>query len=591
MNNTIDQFMWGYQSHFASSAERFAEKLFGQLDPKLFSNVSLLGFLQDEIENRHAICVEPEDCGYTQKTFSNTIELAAQLLKVDPGKSLFHSHPIAQKNHNIRLQYNSMRKSIKECIAGNYFSQNLATFVSTPIRRDGYMVFIILQLDQEAIGAYPQLKIKTDGTFTFSTSLIEATASAFLDLMLSELQAEDAGSGLFLSDIQMESSLKGAASAFTNSIALKAKSTYGAHGVFDGCNTISSLRYEGEDGIGRIAIAPKSHPNIKMRIELKTPIRFSEYVKVRKFLQLSDEDLLLITDGHEIFGLGSIVGEYNPNREDLITISITGHHQWEVCHDSKCLMRISYGQPQLAKDAIERTTFCGDLKRIFTDITDHSLKLIWEFVTEAAKQKHGTMVVISSEAEREAKRLGKQAFSITPATINPDLIQGITSIDGAVLMSPECVCHAVGVILDGVASINGDSSRGARYNSAIRYFDSNQDKGCCLIVISEDGMINVIPNLMPLIRKSTLDQKIEELEALQDINKSGFYKNFNRTITWLEDHEFYLSEEQCDFTNKLRKAIEKKVKKYDAQQEHPSIRITRRDLKPNELMDESYFLK
>ena len=50
--------------------------------------------------------------------------------------------------------------------------------------------------------------------------------------------------------------------------------------------------------------------------------------------------------------------------------------------------------------------------------------------------------------------------------LSPELIERISGIDGAVLLDRDCKCHAIGVILDGMASQSGDPSRGARFNSA-----------------------------------------------------------------------------------------------------------------------------
>ena len=67
-------------------------------------------------------------------------------------------------------------------------------------------------------------------------------------------------------------------------------------------------------------------------------------------------------------------------------------------------------------------------------------------------------------------------------------------VDGAILVDPTGTCHAVGVILDGYASGKGDSSRGARFNSAVRYHET-QSGECLVIIVSEDGMIDLIPRL------------------------------------------------------------------------------------------------
>jgi len=64
-------------------------------------------------------------------------------------------------------------------------------------------------------------------------------------------------------------------------------------------------------------------------------------------------------------------------------------------------------------------------------------------------------------------------------------------------MNTECTCYAIGVIIDGIASGNGHTGRGARYNSAITYINDSvlietRDEKLCAIVISEDGDIDLI---------------------------------------------------------------------------------------------------
>ena len=72
-----------------------------------------------------------------------------------------------------------------------------------------------------------------------------------------------------------------------------------------------------------------------------------------------------------------------------------------------------------------------------------------------------------------------------------DMLRLVTNIDGAVLLSPTGYCHAIGVILDGMASERGEPSRGSRFNSAVRYAESS-NYPCLALVISEDGMVNMI---------------------------------------------------------------------------------------------------
>ena len=92
--------------------------------------------------------------------------------------------------------------------------------------------------------------------------------------------------------------------------------------------------------------------------------------------------------------------------------------------------------------------------------------------------------------------------------LTPDngLIKPITAIDGAVMCDFDGVCHAIGVILDGMTiggsqegsaqgaieskKLEEDISRGARYNSAIRYKNANPCSIIC--IVSEDGDVNII---------------------------------------------------------------------------------------------------
>jgi DNA integrity scanning protein DisA with diadenylate cyclase activity len=75
--------------------------------------------------------------------------------------------------------------------------------------------------------------------------------------------------------------------------------------------------------------------------------------------------------------------------------------------------------------------------------------------------------------------------------LTPLITQLITSIDGAVLLDPEGYCYSIGVILDGKASGHGNGTRGARYNSAVRYVESSPYP-CLVVVVSEDGMVDVL---------------------------------------------------------------------------------------------------
>jgi DNA integrity scanning protein DisA with diadenylate cyclase activity len=77
--------------------------------------------------------------------------------------------------------------------------------------------------------------------------------------------------------------------------------------------------------------------------------------------------------------------------------------------------------------------------------------------------------------------------------MTPSVLRLVTNIDGAVLIEPSGMCHAIGAILDGLATEKGDSSRGSRYNSALRYVNSSKYP-VLAVVVSEDGWIDLLPS-------------------------------------------------------------------------------------------------
>jgi hypothetical protein len=344
------------------------------------------------------------------------------------------------------------------------------------------------------------------------------------------------------------------------------------------------MKYEGAVGIGKMIIAPKDHKNVKVTLQLKEPIRVSDYRKVRKFLELSDNSSAIISDTALIYGLGELRGKYNPKEETLFEINFTSHFKWELSHDNNPLMVVEYREPSLPVEKINREKFYSDFPRLFDGISKEQIDDLWDISMEATKQKHGTMLVISDNAANEAIRLGKQCFTLKPLKLTEKIIQQITSIDGAVLLDRDSTCHAIGVILDGLATEKGDASRGARFNSAIRYYEQfGKETSLVLVIISEDGMINLIPNLKPQIKHSLITEAIDEFKSILDLQNLN-HKAFNQGMSFFQSLNFYLTKKECETINKLRKEIEEKFKKDLAM-----MHIVYSDLEPNEEMNDSYY--
>jgi hypothetical protein len=105
-------------------------------------------------------------------------------------------------------------------------------------------------------------------------------------------------------------------------------------------------------------------------------------------------------------------------------------------------------------------------------------------------------------------------------------------------------------------------------------------------VVSEDGSIDLVPDLKPEISKRKLMEMIDQLRQL--IQESKFdRKTFYKTLYWLSDHRFYLSSDMCTEINDLRRKGEIVRDQVDPR----SLKIGYSDFVPHPDMNASYFLE
>ena len=206
--------------------------------------------------------------------------------------------------------------------------------------------------------------------------------------------------------------------------------------------------------------------------------------------------MALLCDINSVWGLGSSLDTYQPSREDLFEIRFAEHHTWELIHADNIMLRVKYRQARLPRARFDKQLFGDRLIKLFK-VNESTVNLLVKAVEAAVQQRHGTMLVITPEAERESQRLAAQSTVIDPVMVSQDIVSHLSSIDGAILISPEGIVYSFGVILDGKATANGSSTRGARYNSAIRYVDGEMSRNisCLALIVSEDGYVDLYPNL------------------------------------------------------------------------------------------------
>lgn len=576
----IRLFMWGYQPHFKVHAQTFAEGIFNKLDKNLNPNVFLIGILCEENADRHPICIQPEDPRYPLEIFSDILKISEEFEQLDERSNLFYSDPDSERDVKHRIKFDSIKNAVQKIIRESDLDNEITSFCSVPVLIEGYMVSVVLQLDRSAYNSHYSLKKNKRNRSYISRSLLESTINEYLNECSKELSKANPGKNLRGFEREYDDVIRSGGKDLMYTPA-SVGDIMGLHGLFEACNIISSLKYEGEEITGVLIISKIDHPNLEINLQYDSPIKLRDFGAVRKQLEISSDNIHLLSDSNVIYGFGTVLESYNLEKEDLFLIKFTSHYHWELIHAGNVLMKVRYGLPYLPSALIDKEKFQSDVKRIFADDIDlDDIERLWELILEAIKQKHGTMVVISKESKNEALRLKNQCIVIKPVELSPSLIQIVTSIDGAVLITPQGICHAIGVILDGVSSNKCTSSRGARYNSAIRYTEFT-DCPCLIVVISEDSLIDLVPNLMPQINRSEIENELNKLRHLGDPDDDS--GKFHSAMNWYDNHRFYLSSEICEEINKIKKEYEEKMSRKGITQ------MIYRNFIPNEEMDDSYF--
>ena len=274
---------------------------------------------------------------------------------------------------------------------------------------------------------------------------------------------------------------------------------------FDKLSKISSLSYEKAFSNGKILLLKPeaiadiiNSSHIKLLLTFEERISLSSYRHIRKLLELSKKDIYLLSDGEYVYSVIQFTEEsYHLDKtRHYFIIEFNTYYSWQLNHNNNKLMQVTNEEVFIPKPKISYFNFSAEFKKVFPDVEIKKILNLYKLVLEALKQVKGTIIVISKNARSEAFRLRNQGFIINATFLNVSTVKSITSIDGAVLVDVEGFCHGIGVILDGVATEKGDPSRGARYNSAIRYVETiahNQQYSDCLtVVISEDGDVDII---------------------------------------------------------------------------------------------------
>jgi hypothetical protein len=482
--------MWEHQSLFRVSAQLFAEGVFNLLDRNLRPEVFLLGFASaKEADEPEAVVVEPPTARYGPADFRHVKAHAASLeANTGPQDSVYHLHPNDhdrfEKQHWYELMCRAIESNLNHLTRSRH--ENRRSFCSVPVSLQGYLVTVVLQLSADCYDGYYALPKSTSAR---PSNLPHATVVEFMhDCARALREADTADNDQPVLDRDYNELLRSAGRRLMLRVA-----PAGTHGLYDACNGVAALRHEGDEGIGTMLVSRRLHPAIVPVLTLETPVPMRDHRSIRKLLELSEGHTALISDASHVFGLGQLVPESDGQYEPLVTVHFTNHYSWEMSHAGHVLMRVVSNTPRLPQGRVAADNFARIVRIVFPGLDADSTDYLWDLAQKASTQPTGTILVISAGAAQEAQRLTRQCFRVVPRIMTPSVLRLVTNIDGAVLIEPNGMCHAIGAILDGLATDKGDSSRGARYNSALRYANSSRYP-MLAVVVSEDGWIDLLPS-------------------------------------------------------------------------------------------------
>mgnify|MGYP002513319086 CR=1 FL=1 len=225
-------------------------------------------------------------------------------------------------------------------------------------------------------------------------------------------------------------------------------------------------------------------------------IRAENVRAIRKRLQMGREEMCLWAEWDWEKRIWKVRGlcEQRKMKQSYITFHMIQHMVWQMDIDQRIAVRYQCDKDLVESEYLNLLTIKKKFRNIFKKESSSAMEEVFQ---GAIRQEHGTILVVFDEpqgAEGEVARLLEKStgIGILPVMLPSVFIQSASSIDGAIVVDTEGTCYGIGMILDG-NNVKGNSTYGARHNSALKYVE--QCKKCNLrgmvIVVSEDKAIRI----------------------------------------------------------------------------------------------------
>ena len=549
----INLVMWGYQPDFRLDFEGLMNGVLEALGvPESGIDCLLIGAKIPGRSNPNGVCIEPEDDKWPIELLDGLLDLIEAEITDHPAQNTFCGDEPSMGDELESIRRDSVRIAVQKAIKSYDSNHCVRSFAGMPTPVNDHYVVPVFQLPNALFERFRSLREPLkDGLFTYHASFIHAAVFEVLTEAKNELLRLDPGRNLAGRLRSADQIVRRAAASFmyTLRIAIQDNNLWDLD-LFERFNMISSLMYEKAKGVGRLLLANPEDGSVDFLLKFAEPVPFRDHRWSRKVLQLVSSKTSLIADSEKIFGLGNVAAGMDCwASQSVFEIEFLDHYSWRLLCGGEVMLASEYGVPSLPQEKFPKNRLLDTYQRLFPESDEEDVDRFAALFTTAAEQRHGSMLVVAKDAASEADRLRGQGIRIEPMKLTPALYRQVSGIDGAIVIDPHGVCHAIGAILDGPARPECTPSRGARYNSGVRYVSSS-DTPRLAVVISDDQTVDIIPELPPRIKRSVLEKEISELEGCSPNDDLSAIYSVNR-------HRFYLNQEQCDRVNKAVERIQR----------------------------------
>lgn len=553
----IRLFMWSYQHHFRDAVQHCMTDVLKELGvPDARPECFLVGVRIRGQEVRNEVCLEPEDGEWRLDLFSSVLGDVEKAIADGTTEIITNVDEQTWRDWSEEKYRFSVGGVLLETLRECDSEHGVRSFVRIAGDVGQYHVFPVIQLPEDLFERFTPLREPTrDGVLSGPPSLIHAAVAAVLDEAREELRRQDPGRQHAQRFRSTSEIVRQAGVSFmrTPSVAIRDRSV--GPDLLMQFNRVSASTYEGAEGAGRLVLSNEEDGLLDFRLRFADPVSFRDLRGFRKTLQMASLGGVLLADSEKILGLGRVratgADDAPLGSGKVFEVEFVGRHHWRLSSGEEVLLVCRNGVPSLPRpdipDHLEDT-----YRRLFPETGEADAERFLKLFGAAVEQGHGSMLIVAEDAGHEAGRLRGEGAVVDPVELTSDLYRQVSRIDGAILVDPSCVCHAVGVILDGMTQPECRASRGARYNSGVRYVYAEETSRRLAIIVSDDGMVDVIPEPRPRVSRADIEELVVALEAAGP-------ENGRRVANSVDRMRFYLSEEQCNRVNRAIERIYKEI--------------------------------